>query len=243
MKTLAIVQARMGSTRLPGKVLLELAGRSVLARVVRRASRAKQVNQLIVASTTEPLDDRVAEECHALGVPCFRGHATDVLDRFHRAALAYEADIVVRLTADCPLIDPEVIDRTVAEFFAGSFDYASNSLVRTYPRGLDTEVLTRTVLETAWQEARLPYERTHVTPFFYQHPERFRLLSVECEQNCGHLRWTLDTPEDLTLLQTIYSRLGGNDSFRWTEVLDLFQREPGLAEINAQVQQKVLEEG
>lgn len=233
----------MGSTRLPGKVLRDLGGRTVLARVVRRASRAERLDKLIVATSTAPLDERVADECLALGVPCFKGHETDVLDRFYHAARTHGADTVVRLTADCPLIEPEVIDRTVAEFVAGAFDYASNSLVRTYPRGLDTEAFSLAALQTAWREAMLPYERAHVTPFLYRHPDRFRILSLESEKDFGHLRWTLDTPEDLALLQTIYSRLGREDTFSWTAVLELFEREPELAEVNAHVQQKNLEEG
>jgi spore coat polysaccharide biosynthesis protein SpsF (cytidylyltransferase family) len=149
----------------------------------------------------------------------------------------------VRLTADCPLIDPGVIDTTVAAFLAEPCDYASNSLALTYPRGLDVEVFTRGALNCAWSEAQQPYQRSHVTPFLYEHPDRFKVLSVTREKDYGSLRWTLDTPEDLRLIETIYQRFGGSDNFKEEDVLGLFAREPTLALINAHIRQKALLEG
>jgi len=154
MNVVAIIQARMGSTRLPGKVLLDLAGRTMLARVVRRVGRAALIDEVMVATADAPDDDAIVEECRRLRVPCFRGSEHDVLDRFHRAAIAHRADVVVRITADCPLIDPEVTDRVIRAFFDERPDYASNTLRRTYPRGLDTEVMTAAALVRASREAR-----------------------------------------------------------------------------------------
>ena len=181
-KVVAIIQARMGSTRLPGKVLLELAGRTMLGRVVRRVRLAGLVDEVVVATTNAPADDPIVDECRRLPVACFRGSEHDVVERYHRAAAAYRADVVVRITADCPLIDPEVTDHVIRAFLQHRPDYASNTLHRTYPRGLDTEVFTAAALARACHEASEPYQRTHVTPYIYQHPEYFRLLAVtRCE--------------------------------------------------------------
>jgi spore coat polysaccharide biosynthesis protein SpsF len=243
MNTVAIVQARMGSTRLPGKVLLDLAGRTMLARVVRRVSRASLVDDVVVATTTLPDDDPIVDECHRLSVSCFRGSPLDVLDRFHRAAVASRADAVVRITADCPLVDPEVIDRVIRAFLDGRPDYAANVLRRTYPRGLDTEVMTAAALARAWREATEPYQRTHVTPYLYQHPEAFRLLSVTGGQDLSHGRWTVDSEQDLEFVRAVYGRMDGGDAFSWHEVCRLLAEQPSLAELNRHVRQKQLVEG
>jgi len=239
----AIIQARMGSTRLPGKVLADVAGRSMLARVWERLSRAATIDRVMVATTTEPPDRAVAAECDRLGAPCFRGSPWDVLGRYHDAAAACGAGIVVRVTADCPLIDPDVVDRVVHAFLDARPDYASNTLKRTWPRGLDTEVFTAAALARAYREARLPHEREHVTPYFYGHPQRFRLQSVTGPVRLGHLRWTVDTPDDLRLVRAIYARLGPGGAFSWRDAARLFEREPALAELNRHVRQKQLVEG
>jgi spore coat polysaccharide biosynthesis protein SpsF len=240
MKTVAIIQARMGSTRLPGKVLLELGGDTVLARVISRVRRCRLVNQVMVATSTGPADDVIVKECSRLQSAVFRGSELDVLDRYYHAAQHTQAEVVVRITSDCPLIDPEISDRTIAEFIDSRSDYASNVLDRTYPRGLDTEVMTFAALETAWREAQADYQREHVTPFLYQHPERFKLLSVKGERDESQHRWTLDTPEDLRFLQAIYARMADRPYFNWTEVLTLVEREPDLAAINRHVLQKAM---
>jgi len=243
LKVVAIVQARMGSTRLPGKVLQDLEGETVLARVVTRLRRARLINEFLVATTDRAADDAIVKECRSLAVPVFRGEQDDVLDRYFRAAQLAKAEIVVRITSDCPLIDPEITDKTIAAFLEARPDYASNSLVRTYPRGLDTEVMSFATLGRAWQEARKPHEREHVTPYVYQHPAEFKLLSVTGEADHSAHRWTVDTPEDLELVRAIYSRLKGNANFLWRDVLDLLDREPGLLELNGSVLQKALHEG
>ena len=266
--TIAIIQARMGSQRLPGKVLLDIAGQPMLARVYERTHLASALDQVVVATTTQPDDNPIAEMCTQRGYPCYRGSLSDVLDRYYQSARGFNAQVIVRITADCPLIDPQVIDRTVAAFFchtaaqdvllfdgkppapttasAGSsqpaYDFAANRLPppwgRTYPIGLDTEVCTFTALETAWKEANLPHQREHVMPFFYDNPQRFRVLLVNAEQDFGRLRWTVDTPEDLELVRRIYAAFAGRDDPSWLEVLDLFERRPEFAQLNAGVAAK-----
>ena len=232
----------MGSTRLPGKVLLDLGGATVLARVVRRLQRSRQINQIVVASTIAPADEAIVSECESLQVSCFRGSERDVLDRYYQAARLHSAEAVARITSDCPLIDPTLVDETIRIFKDERADYASDALPRTYPRGLDSEVFTSAALEHAWREAREPYQREHVTPFLYEHPEMFRLASSRGDVDYSHYRWTLDTPEDLSLLRAIYSRFDNRDDFRWQDVIALMQREPELAELNSQVLQKSLRE-
>ncbi len=242
MNTLAIIQARMGSTRLPGKVLLDLGGATVLARVVRRLERSQQISQIVVATTTAPADEAIVVECERLQVSSFRGSEGDVLDRYYRAARSYSADTVVRITGDCPLIDPMLVDETIRIFKDERADYASDVLPRAYPRGLDNEVFRTAALERAWHEAREPYQREHVTPYLYEHPEIFRLASAKGDVDYSHYRWTLDTPEDLILLRAIYSRFDNRDDFHWQDVIALMEREPELAELNSQVLQKSLRE-
>jgi len=243
MRIVAIIQARMRSTRLPGKVLKDLEGKTVLARVLARTRRASTIGELVVATSDGRADDVIVAECQRSQAKVFRGDEDDVLDRYYRAAQSFQADVVVRITSDCPLIDPEVVDKTVQKFLHASPDYASNTLERTYPRGLDTEVVSMAALECAWREAAEPYQRAHVMPYVYQHPERFKLLAVKGENDYSDLRWTLDTEEDLQFLRAVYARFGGRDDFGWGEVLSLLEREPGLVEINRHVIQKALHEG
>ncbi len=242
MNTVAIIQARMGSSRLPGKVLTDLGGETVLARVVRRLERSRQITRIVVATTGASADQAIVSECERLQVPCFRGSEDDVLDRYYQAVRSHPADGVVRITSDCPLIDPELVDETIRVFTEENADYASNVSPRTYPRGLDVEVFTSAALERAWREARQPYEREHVTPFFYEHPEMFRLASVSGEVDYSRYRWTLDTPGDLELLRAIYSRFDNRDDFPWRDVIALMEREPEMAELNSRVLQKSLRE-
>jgi len=242
LKVVAIVQARMGSTRLPGKVLQDLEGQTMLARVIERVRRARRISELLIATTDRPADDAIVEECASCSVPVFRGDQEDVLDRYFRAARMAAAEVVVRVTSDCPLIDPEITDNTIAAFLEARPDYASNALVRTYPRGLDTEVMSLDALARAWQEARKPYEREHVTPYIYEHPAEFRLLSVTGDVDHSGHRWTVDTPEDLEFVRAIYARFEPTAPFSWRDVLEVIDREPALAELNRSVLQKALQE-
>ena len=242
MNTVAIIQARMGSSRLPGKVLMDLGGETTLARVVRRLKRSRQVTKIVVATTTACGDQSIIRECEHLQVVCFRGEEQDVLDRYYQAARANAADAVVRITSDCPLIDPELVDETVEVFRNEHADYACNVSPRTYPRGLDTEVFSFDALDRAWREAREAHQREHVTPYLYEHPQIFKLASLSGAADYSRYRWTLDTREDLELLRAIYSRFDGRDDFSWQEVLRLMEREPELAELNSQVLQKSVRE-
>ena len=231
----------MGSTRLPGKVLMDLGGKTVLARVVDRLRRASRVDEIVVATTSSAADDGIVRECHHLKVEYFRGSENDVLDRYYRAARAGAAGVVVRITSDCPVIDPQLVDEMIGFFHQQCGDYASNVFPRTYPRGLDTEVFTTAVLEQAWHDAHEPYQREHVTPYFYQHPELFRLASLHAQVDYSQYRWTLDTAADLELLRAIYAHFSNQDDFSWSEVIALIEREPELAELNSHVVQKALQ--
>lgn len=235
---IAIVQARMGSTRLPGKSLRFLAGRPVLQHVVERAQRAGTVKAVVVATTTDAADDAIVALCARMGVRCFRGAARDVLDRYARAAEEFGGNPVVRLTGDDPLKDPAVIDRIVTAFLTASprYDYVSNTIRPTYPEGQDVEVFSRVALADAAREATDPYEREHVTPFLYNRPDRYRCLNVEAASDLSRHRWTLDTEEDLAFFSAVFSALGataGDPSM--DEVLSLLERRPDIATINSDV--------
>ncbi|MDH4209154.1 MAG: glycosyltransferase family protein [Anaerolineae bacterium] len=242
MKVVAIIQARMGSTRLPGKVLMDLAGEPMLARVVARSRRAQTVDKVVVAATVRPADNAIANLCVEREWPCFRGGEEDVLDRHYHAAIAHEADAVVRITSDCPLIEPEIIDRVVREFLdlQPGIDYACNVLPRrTFPRGLDTEVMRFDVLEQAWREDLNLASREHVTPYIQRNPDLFRIHGVLNDVDHSHMRWTVDTPQDLEFVRRIYDHFA-DDPFSWLDVISLLDRHPEWLLINRHVQQKVI---
>ena len=230
----AIIQARMGSTRLPGKVLADIGGEPMLARIVSRVKQARTVQKIVVATSDATSDDRVAEVCERKNIAVFRGSEKNVLDRFYRAAKDHQADVVVRITGDCPLIDPEVIDRVIAAYLRGECDYASNTMVCTYPDGLDTEVFSIAALETAWHDARRAADREHVTPFL-RTSRRFRLRNVESElgRSTRHLRWTVDEPCDLEFVRAVYAYFGPKKIFGWRDVLALLDAQPALGRLNA----------
>jgi spore coat polysaccharide biosynthesis protein SpsF len=245
MKRVAIIQARMGSTRLPGKVLLDIGEQTMLARVVNRVRCAKTVDAIVVATTTSERDDAIVEYARTLGVKAFRGDEDDVLSRYYLAAKAYNAGMVARVTADCPLIDPEIIDKVVMAFLDAypKVDFASNTLARTYPRGLDAEVASFAALERSWREAEKAYQRIHVFPYIYENPDKFNLISVTDGGDHSLMRWTVDTKEDLEFVRAVYKRLGNNNGMSWREVLAVLAREPELLEINKHVRQKQVGEG
>jgi spore coat polysaccharide biosynthesis protein SpsF len=243
MKIATIVQARMGSTRLPGKVLLDLGGMTVLARVVNRLRRAKLVGEIIIATTSDPADDAIVDECHRLSVESFRGEELDVLDRYYRAAQRAKAEAVVRVTSDCPMIEPEVTDLVISTFIEQRPDYASNARQRTYPRGLDTEIMTAAALARCWDEAKLDYQRVHVTPYIYENPTEFRIVSVTGEPDYSQYRWTVDTPEDLAFLRAVYQHFGNDDGFYWRDAIKLMEEQPAIVELNRHITMKALHEG
>lgn len=243
MRTVAIIQARMGSTRLPGKVLMAIGGRTMLERVVRRTRMATLVDEVVVATTTTPADDKIVASCESIGVACTRGSEEDVLGRYFEAAEKHAAEAIVRITSDCPLIDPTVIDLVVRAFLDHRPDYASNTLQRTYPRGLDAEVFSRDALNRAAGEAHGVTFRTHVTSFFYHQPGRFTLRSVTGRRNHSDLRWTVDTQLDLDVMRDIYGAGGNRFDLSWEEALELVQADPDRLDRNHGVRQKELGEG
>jgi len=258
-RVVAIIQARMSSSRLPGKVLRDISGRAMLARVISRTSRATTVSQVLVATTTDSSDDPVVAWCDLIGVSCTRGSLLNVLDRYYQAASQAKADVVVRITGDCPVIAPDLIDDCVNTLLKGSFDFTCNRLpppfTRTYPIGLDTEVCTFAALERAWSEAKEIFQCEHVMPYLYEGVELsvvsaqlskgisqrgFRVAQLHHDPDYGQMRWTVDTPEDLEFMRQVYSRFDGRDDFSWQDILALIQREPELAAINSTVRHKTL---
>src|SRR5919108_303724 len=239
MTVLAIIQARMGSSRLAGKTLADIAGRPMLARVVDRVKQIPHVDRIVVATTANAADETVVRLATACGVGCFAGSEHDVLDRFHGAALHYRADAIVRITADCPLLDPQVAGRVVSRFLADPCDYASNVHPPTYPDGLDTEVMSFAVLQDAWERAQSAFDREHVTPYIWSHPERFRIVNVEHSIDLTPLRWTVDEAADLTFVNAVYTGLAASGgTFGMQEVLGLLKRCPDLLSINVQHNRK-----
>ncbi|HVP43793.1 MAG TPA: aminotransferase class III-fold pyridoxal phosphate-dependent enzyme [Terriglobales bacterium] len=232
-KVVAIVQARMGSTRLPGKVLADVAGRPMLWYVTQRVRRAKTVQEVVVATTTSASDEAVVGFCQGERLPVFRGSEDDVLDRYYQAARAHGAGAVVRITADCPFIDPGVIDRVVGAYLDGDADYVSNTLAHTFPDGLDTEVFSMAALETAWKEAKREPEREHVTPYI-KLSDRFRVQNVSAQDGEGppDLRLTVDEGADLEFTRALYALLGGKVSFALGELLKAVKEHPEVAALN-----------
>ena len=230
----------MGSTRLPGKVLHDLAGRAMLDWVAERAKLAQLVNRVVVATTVDRQDDAIVDYCRIRDVPCFRGSVNDVLDRYYQAAIAMQATTIIRLTADCPLLDPQLLDTAVAEYqrLQPNCDYLSIEWPKqTFPRGLDFEVLSFACLKRAWTEATETQHREHVTAYIYQHADKFRIAGVECEQNLASERWTVDTEEDLALASLILGELGGS-SFGWQDVLRVLHAHPDWQDLNRHVRHR-----
>lgn len=222
-KTVAIIQARMGSSRFPGKVLEPLAGRPSIVFMAERVRRARTIDTLCVATSCDPSDDALAELVEGAGFPVFRGSLDDVLDRFLGAAHMLDAEIVVRLTGDCPLSDPDVIDRVVNLLVTERLDYASNAAPPTFPDGLDVEAMTMATLEEADRDASAGSDREHVTLFVRNHPERFRAGCIDSEVDCSDLRWTVDYPDDLELVRALVDAVAdpvGADRFDFLRASD-----------------------
>lgn len=235
LRVIGIVQARMGSTRLPGKVLRPLAGQPMLARVLERARQASTLHGIVVATTGSPADDAVAALAEAQGAGVFRGDEADVLGRYAGAAASCRADVIVRVTADCPLLDPGVLDEAVAAYLAqpDRLDYVSNTVERTYPRGLDVEVFPRRILERLDQASRLPEEREHVTLHLLRHRRRFRIAQVRAAADYSAQYWAVDTEADVRLMEQVYAALDpARPPFRWMDVVDLFRAHPQWRQID-----------
>jgi spore coat polysaccharide biosynthesis protein SpsF len=232
-EVVAILQARMSSTRLPRKVLRPILGKPMLARQIERVRRASALDDLLVATSTDPADEPIEELCRSLGVGCYRGQLADVLARFHGAAEMTGSRHIVRLTADCPLADWHLIDRVVSAHEEGAFDYTSNVRPPSWPDGLDIEVVSAAALEHAFKEATDPIEREHVTPFIWRRPQRFRCHNLTNDVDLRFHRWTVDHPVDFSLVEAIYEDLHPrNAAFTSADVLALLARRQDLFEMN-----------
>lgn len=234
MKVVAIIQARMGSSRLPGKMLMKLGNKPTFLHVVDRVRECKTVNEIILATTVSAMDDSLTKLAHENSTHVFRGDENDVLDRYYQAAKEVKAEVVVRITGDCPLIDPTMIDVVVQKFIEanGKYEYVSNIHPPTFPDGLDVEVFSFAALEKAWNEARLPSEREHVTPYIWKNATLFPAFSVTNEKDYSQERWTLDTQEDLDFLQMVIQEIGER-KLGWIEIANLIDEHPEWKNINA----------
>jgi len=240
-KIAAIIQARMGSTRLPGKILMDIAGRPMLWQVVNRIRNCDMVNEIVVASTIESKDDAVEDFCGKNGINCFRGSEDDVLDRYYQAASINNADVVVRITADCPLIDPGTVDKVLSEYLSkcDEYDGASNVIERTYPRGLDTEVFSFPALAKIWAAAKKEHEREHVTVYFYEHPEEFNMFSVKNNKDLSSFRWTVDEDTDLAMVRKVYEYFSSRkNKFSIFDITAFIEKHPDVKMLNENVEQK-----
>lgn len=243
LKATAIIQARIGSTRLPKKIFLPLSGRPILWHVYQRVKKSKLIDDVVIATTDLPEDDLVEKFCIENKINYFRGSSDDVLSRYYFTAKSFQSDIIVRITSDCPLIDSNVIDEIIKLFISENADYASNVLERTFPRGYDTEVFSFSVLEKTFFEAKEKFEREHVTPFIYNHPEIFKLVSYKINKDYSSLRLTIDTQEDYNLIKIIYDSLfDSNNFFNLNDVINFLNNNPELIKINQHIEQKKLGE-
>jgi spore coat polysaccharide biosynthesis protein SpsF len=238
MTTLGIIQARMGSTRLPGKVLRQLAGRTVLDRVVRAARASGVLDDLVVATTTDPIDDAIEVECAAIGIACYRGPVDDVLSRFLGVLDTHDSDLVMRFTADCPLLDSRLIAMAWRVFGASGADYLTTSIARTLPRGLDVEIVRTPVLK-AIDGLATDHHRTHVTSYIYTHADEFDVIGLTMQPDLSHLRLTLDTEDDWKLIEAIIGHFG-DEPVEVRELADWLAGQPDLVLLNAHVEQKAL---
>jgi spore coat polysaccharide biosynthesis protein SpsF len=235
------VQARMSSTRLPGKVLKEVLDKPLLEYLMERLKRVEQADAVVILTTTNPNDEPIRAYCEEHKVLCYQGPEDDVLKRYYEVAKKRQPDAIVRITSDCPLIDPKVIDEVIATYKARStnYDYVSNSLTRTYPRGMDTEIFSYEALEKAFKEAQANEEKEHVTLYMYRHPELFRLMNVAAKKDFSNFRLTVDTEDDFKLIQTLLTKLyPQNPQFTLGDIIDVLQKHPEWVAINAHVEQK-----
>ncbi|MBP6919670.1 MAG: glycosyltransferase family protein [Candidatus Omnitrophica bacterium] len=231
---LAVIQARMGSTRLPRKVLRPVNGRPLLWYLVQRVRSARGIDGVVVATTVEPADDEIEDFCRLADIPCFRGSEGDVLDRYYQAALAFPCRWIVRITGDCPLIDPAVIERVVRAAVENTADYTSNTNPPTYPDGMDVEAFTFDALSRAWKEAAFKYQREHVTSFMTEHPEAFRCENVPCDEDLSSFRLTVDAPEDFAVVERIIQDLGARGRlFGLGDIISYVRSHPDIRALNA----------
>jgi len=232
--TLAIIQARMGSSRLPEKILKPLANRPALWHIVNRLTHSKNIDKVVIATTVDPKDDPVEQFCADNNIPCYRGSEDDVLDRYYQCAKLYKGDNIIRITGDCPVIDPVIVDEMMDHYFKEGYDLYG--LGGEFPDGLDCTVFNFKTVEQTWNNAKLPSEREHVCPYMENHPEIFKIGSYKKFKGLSHLRWTLDEENDYEFLTIVYDRLYNEDKlFLTKDILDLLQKEPDLLKINSDI--------
>jgi spore coat polysaccharide biosynthesis protein SpsF (cytidylyltransferase family) len=230
----AIIQARLGSKRLPGKTLMTIEGDTLLGHLIRRVKECKLVDYIIIATTKRSDDDEIVNfaKTHDLGF--YRGNEEDVLDRFYKTAIEFDVETIVRVTPDCPMLDSRVTDLVISYYLKGDYDYVSNAIRPTYPDGLDTEVFSFQTLEKAWLQAKLPSEREHVTPYIVKNPGIFRLFNVRKDgEDLSWMRWTVDTEKDLQFVSRIFAELYTTEEiFHMDDVVRLLKKKPELRKIN-----------
>lgn len=232
-KVVAIIQARMGSTRLPGKVMKKIVGKPMLWHVINRVKHAEELDDIVIATTNLKEDTQILDLASEIGVKNYAGNEDDVLDRYYRAAMMSKADVIVRITADCPLADPNVIDKVIRYYFSNDFDYVSTSIKPTYPDGIDVEVFSFASLKKAWSEAKLASEREHVTPYLWKNPTIFKIKNYENDSDISYMRWSVDEESDLLFIKNVYDKLYIKDKlFNMEDVLDLLIKNPELTYIN-----------
>jgi spore coat polysaccharide biosynthesis protein SpsF len=236
-KIVTVIQARSGSTRLPGKVMMDILDRPLLIRMVERVQRATLAGTIVIATTTESSDDVIEELCKKESLLCYRGDREDLLDRHYQAGKLYGADAVVKIPSDCPLIDPAVIDKVLQYYLDNQFDFVSNMHPASYPDGNDVEIMSMAAMEKAWQNATLKMEREHTTPYIWEHPELFTIGNVAWETGLDYSmshRLTIDYPEDFTFIKTVYEHLyPANPAFGLSDILHLTRENPEIYEINS----------
>ena len=241
MKILAIIQARMGSTRLPGKIMKEVNGKPLLLYQLERVKKSKLIDKIVIATTTTKKDDLIINFCEQYNVDCYRGSEEDVLARYYEASQQFGGEVIVRLTSDCPIIDPSIIDKTIKYYIDNLpyYDYVSNTIERTYPRGMDVEVFSIKALRKAFLESKLKADREHVTAYMYSNAYKFNIGSVSNNLDLSKHRWTVDTIEDFKLIETILHNLNiENRMFKMEDVINLLDNNPDWFKLNAHIEQK-----
>lgn len=239
MKVIAIIQARMGSSRLPGKVLKQVNGKALLLHQVNRLKNCQKIHQIVIATTIKSEDDQIVELCKNNNIDFFRGSEDDVLERYYETWKSFGGDVIVRLTSDCPLIEPNVVDATIQYYLDNKFDYISNTIERTFPRGLDTEVFSSEVLDVAFNNATLIRDREHVTAYLYTHPEIFNIGLYKDESDYSFYRLTVDTEEDFQVIKNIYEAYKGKEEkLNYSAIITLMKDNPNWKKINEHIEQK-----
>lgn len=239
MTVTAIIQARMGSSRLPGKVLKEINGKPLLLHQINRLKKCRKIDNLVVATTLENQDNQLVEFCNKYNINVFRGSEENVLERYYGAWNQFGGETIVRLTSDCPIIDPDIVDETINYFLINDFDYVSNTLERTFPRGLDTEVFTAKALKNSYKFAILDRDKEHVTPYIYTNSDKFRLGCYKGKENYSKYRWTVDTKEDFELINLLLNVYKGKETdLKLKDAIKLMEANPQWFEINREIEQK-----